>query len=530
MEKVAHFFSFKAPGKIRITPEIIAIISILMLGLFLRIYKIKDYIVFLGDEGRDALVVYQILHGDLTLLGPTSSVGGFFLGPIYYYFMAPFLWLWGYDPAGPAVMVVLFGIATIYLVYRLGKEFFGTKAGLISSLLYAVSPIVIIYSRSSWNPNVFPFFTLSSLYSLYLAVTGKKWWLFVLSGFLMGINLQIHYLATFVGVIMFVYVLLADFKPKLEWVKETLKRYGLMFAGFLIGFSPFLAFEARHEFANSQNIIRFIFNSNDTGVAGNVSMNVGIVFNRLFGELVLSFPASLNFTKYDPGLIAVWQLTGIILGLTSIFFFVYYFFKSYKNKTAYRKYLLLFTWMLIGIGLFLFYKKSVYDYYLGFLFPIPFLLIGFLLSSIADKFKKIGLAIVILAIVVLVSVNLKFTPIATPGNQQAKQMKMISDFIISKTNGEPYNFANSGIGNSDHAYRYFFKLAGRDPVVIYGINIDPQRVTVTDQLFVVCEKKPCSPLGESSNEIAGFGRAEIDKEWDVSVVRIYKLKHYEGEE
>src|SRR3989344_717634 len=117
MEKMAHFFSFKSPEKIRITPEIIAIISILMLGLVLRIYKIKDYIVFLGDEGRDALVVYQILHGDLTLLGPTSSVGGFFLGPIYYYFMAPFLWLWVYEPAGPAVMVVLFGIATIYLVY-----------------------------------------------------------------------------------------------------------------------------------------------------------------------------------------------------------------------------------------------------------------------------------------------------------------------------------------------------------------------------------------------------------------------------
>jgi len=40
---------------------------------------------FLGDEGRDVLIVYNILHGKLTLLGPTASVGGFFLGPIYYY-------------------------------------------------------------------------------------------------------------------------------------------------------------------------------------------------------------------------------------------------------------------------------------------------------------------------------------------------------------------------------------------------------------------------------------------------------------
>ncbi|MEK9176282.1 MAG: hypothetical protein AAB520_02445, partial [Patescibacteria group bacterium] len=73
--------------------EVLSITGIILLGAFLRLYKIKDYIVFLGDEGRDALVVYNILHGNLTLLGPTSAVGGFLLGPIYYYFMAPFLYL-----------------------------------------------------------------------------------------------------------------------------------------------------------------------------------------------------------------------------------------------------------------------------------------------------------------------------------------------------------------------------------------------------------------------------------------------------
>ena len=63
---------------------------ILLFSAFLRLYKIEDYMTFLGDQGRDVLIVYNILHGHLTLLGPTSSVGGFFLGPFYYYFMAPF--------------------------------------------------------------------------------------------------------------------------------------------------------------------------------------------------------------------------------------------------------------------------------------------------------------------------------------------------------------------------------------------------------------------------------------------------------
>jgi len=94
------------------------LLSILVFAAFLRLYRIQDYMTFLGDEGRDVLVVYNILHGKLTLLGPTASVGGFFLGPIYYYFMAPFLLIFNYNPVGPAVMVALFGIATVWLVYK----------------------------------------------------------------------------------------------------------------------------------------------------------------------------------------------------------------------------------------------------------------------------------------------------------------------------------------------------------------------------------------------------------------------------
>src|ERR1035437_10265433 len=86
----------------------IFIALILILAAFLRLYRIADYMTFLGDEGRDVLTVYGILHGHLTLLGPTSSVGGFFLGPIYYYFMAPFLWLFNDNPGRGAQKLFFF--------------------------------------------------------------------------------------------------------------------------------------------------------------------------------------------------------------------------------------------------------------------------------------------------------------------------------------------------------------------------------------------------------------------------------------
>ena len=530
MEKMANFFSKKTPKNFRLNWELISIISILVLGLFLRLYKIKDYLVFLGDEGRDALVVWNILHGDLTLLGPTASVGGFFLGPFYYYLMAPFLWLSRYDPVGPAIMVAIIGVVTIYLVYSIGKDFFNVKAGLISALLYAISPIVIIYSRSSWNPNVFPFFTIITLFTLYRAVVKNKWWLFVLAGLFMGLSLQIHYLATFVGAVMFIYVLLVEFEFKKIWLFTAIKRYLQLFVGFMLGFSLFLGFEVRHNFTNSINIINFIFNSKDTGLAGNVFKNVEFVFERLFGGLFLSFPLSRDFDFYSLNLLLTWRFTGILVGVVSTGFFVYLFIKNRKDKKIYRKYLLILIWLVVGVGLFLFYKKPVFDYYLGFLYPVPFLLVGLLFSKIWEKYKTSGIIAVIVFLIFIVSINLRFSPILKPANQQAKQVENISKFVLSKTNNEAFNFALMTVGNSDHAYRYFFKLAGKDPVVIENSEIDPDRKTVTDQLLIICEKSvPCKPLGYPLWEVAGFGRAQIEGEWDVSFVKVFKLVPYEGE-
>src|SRR6266550_6434571 len=101
--------------KFKVSFSFFLLILILLLAAFMRLYRISDYMTFLGDEGRDVLVAKGILEGHFTLLGPRSSAGDFFMGPIYYYFITPFLWLWHLDPVGPAVMVAVFGAATVFL-------------------------------------------------------------------------------------------------------------------------------------------------------------------------------------------------------------------------------------------------------------------------------------------------------------------------------------------------------------------------------------------------------------------------------
>jgi 4-amino-4-deoxy-L-arabinose transferase-like glycosyltransferase len=171
--------------------------TILVVGSVSRLYQINQYMTFLGDEGRDVIIVRRLLtEGHPPLIGPGTSIGNMYLGPLYYYFMAPGLFLTNFSPVGPAVQIALLGIITIWMVWYVGREWFGKNVALIASCLYAISPIVIIYSRSSWNPNIMPFFAILSVYSIWRVFKHYefKWMLVLGVAFALGFG-KIRYLS-----------------------------------------------------------------------------------------------------------------------------------------------------------------------------------------------------------------------------------------------------------------------------------------------------------------------------------------------
>ncbi len=522
----------------------VPIFLVLILAGFLRIHRIDEYLTFLGDEGRDVLVVKHILDGfgalfsgnfasaseGLTLLGPTASVGGFFLGPIYYYFMAPFLLLFNYSPVGPAVMVALVGVATVLLIYIISKEFFSYSAAIVVALLYAISPLVILYSRSSWNPNVVPFFSLLMMFMLYKAVINNSWKLLIFAGFLFGILLQLHYLATFLGLVVAVYIAITsciDQKKKITAGKQIVIRYLYFAAGVIIGWIPFLLFEIRHGFPNLTSIFRFITSSGDTGGNEKYFVIVSDVFFRLFARLIFAFPRVEDLKLYSEKVLEVWGLGIYLIAVSSIIFIAHSLYQSIKkHDKSYYKYLLLLVWLTTILVLFGFYKKPIYDYYLVIAYPLPFLFLAGIISYLLKK-GKILTGLVLVFLLGVIALNIAYNPFKNPGNHQLNQVRSIAEFVLDKTEGKPYNFAViSGGGNSDHAYRYFFEVNDRHPVTIEFPGVDPERKSITDQLLIVCESNPCYPEGYPLWEVAGFGQAEIVGEWPVSVLKVYKLKHY----
>src|SRR5690349_12031784 len=79
-----------------------------------------------------------------------------------------------------------------------------------------------------------------------------------------------------------------------------------------------------------------------------------------------------------------------------VFIFLWQLYKLIQEKKKERlfQYSLIFLWFFLGILLFGFYKKPIYDYYFGFMFPASFLLVGNSIEWIVrSRWKVIGVIV-----------------------------------------------------------------------------------------------------------------------------------------
>ena len=490
------------------------IVLILIVGAFLRLYRIDAYMTFLGDEGRDVIIVRNLLvKADPILIGPGTSVGGMYLGPLYYYFMAPFLLLSNFSPVGPAVGVALLGVATIYLVYVVGRNWFGEKAGIISSLLFAISPTVITYSHSSWNPNIMPFFALLSVYSIWKVyedeqsspLRGKKykWLLVTMVSF--AFVLQSHYLGLLLGPVLFLYWYLS----KVPWKYTAVS---LLVFGFLM--SPLLAFDIRHDFLNSKALYKFL----TVRDAESVSIKPWTALPKTY-PIFEQINSSMLTVKHNSG-----RLVTLLLTVWAVFTLTNKN-KNKKTKSKKQHYLLL-AWLvtgLIGLGL---YKQSIHDHYFGFLFPVPFLLLGAFVEERIKAGKKLLRIFIYVMVFALVILNIKNNPFKNNPNNQMQRAKNVANKVLEVADGKPFNLAVLAERNYEDGYRYFMDI--KDATVLHADIWDKK--TIADTLMVICEKpkNECDPTHSAKAEVANFGWSKIESEYEVDGVIIYKLIHSNG--
>src|SRR3989338_11349462 len=106
----------------------VSILVLFLIGVFLRFYRFPEFVTFLGDQGRDAIIVKRIITFEhFPAIGAPTSYGQVYLGPFYYYFMAPWLLLFNFNPLGLAVGVAFYSSLFVPMVYVLITDLFDKK-------------------------------------------------------------------------------------------------------------------------------------------------------------------------------------------------------------------------------------------------------------------------------------------------------------------------------------------------------------------------------------------------------------------
>lgn len=461
------------------------IILIIVIASFVRFFRLYEYAEFLGDQGRDVVIVREFLkEGNLFFIGPQTSIGNMYLGPFYYYlFVAPGLILSWFNPVGPAIIVAVLGVLTVYLVYLYTKEWFGEHTATIAALIFAVSPVVIKYSTFSWNPNVMPLFAL-----LFIHYLLKSRYLLATIAFIICLNA--HFLALLLLPVGFLIVLTKKPFPyrQLIWPLIIL----------LLSFIPQLLFDIKHQGQNINAFLTF-FTKRETTI--NLKPYKAIpqivpLFNQVTTRLVAGKDV----------------IVGYFISTIFASTLIYFLYQQFRKRKFDPHFLMLSSWLLVGLVGLALYKQHIYDHYFGFLYPAIIILFAYLITRL-PKF----LSTIITIFVVFIS--LVQNPLRWSPPRQLWTTQEITKQVVASSENKPFNFALLAKMNYDPGYRYFFSESNA-PVKLLQEEI-------TEQLFVACEpfQMDCNPINNPEWGIAAFGWAKIDKQWEVNGIKIFRLIH-----
>ncbi len=475
--------------------ELFLIAFVVIISAFLRLYRINDYLIFLGDQGRDMRVVRDLLKGNLVFIGPQTSVGNAYLGPFYYYLIAPSLFI-SSDPSGPAIIVALLSVATVFLIWLIGRVWFGQMAALIGAFLYATSPLTIKTSTFSWNPNPLPLASLLVTWFIYKYAKSSRKVYLLISAALFGLAIQLHYLAVFLlPLFLFIWVreLILSKNSKNKLFDHTISAL-LVFFVFQI---PLLLYDIKHNFLNLHSLSTFFSVKDQSNFAIPSPQHLAQMLEKL---TVYLFYRPL--TIYPAILVILFLIT-----IAHVF--------RHRHQLQYS---ILYIWSLAPIFGLAFYHQPIYSHYFGMSYPAYFLLIGISVSFFIRKSRLFLKLIGGLGLFSLTIINIANNPLFQSPNRLLWRTRAVTELIRDKSNDRPFNFGLIAKQNYDESYRYFFE--NEKAKLIRGEN------GITDQLFVVCEDgDTCQPEGNSQWQIAVFGPAKVVEKWQIDYISIYRLIH-----
>lgn len=486
-------------------------IIILLTGAFLRLYNLENSQQFLGDQGRDALIVSKIFkEKDLVFIGPVTSVGNMYLGPLYYYFMLPFLWLSYPSPMGPIYAVAGLGIITIALVYILGKKLFDEKTALIASFFYSFSFIIALHTRSSWNPNPAPLLSIIMIYLLVKVQKKPKLWLGIF--ICIAILLQLHYLtllaAGTAGLIWLIYLI----QKKINW--QHLKYTLIGFLIFLLSLTPLVLFDLKHDGLNAQAFKKLITQEE------NFAHSTKLPFSSKISKTLEESEGRAMHILFEY-MIGKDRKLNQILTYSFVFVLLLAVYRSQKKVRNKELSATSIVAIFLAVGVFgtALYQHTIFDHYIAYLFPITALVYGIVFNNLLTiKIPKLNLIknlTVLVAFIIFSYLTFQFdfdhvfwkTAGWTIKDIQ-RTSQILADYLPKD---ESYSIILLSISNDLHGqnYRYFLSTTNNPPLD-YENSAQAQTLVVIDEL-----KEGFNPAESELYEIMTFPNKTISDQIEI---------------
>lgn len=495
---------------------------------FLRFYRLPEYLMFLSDQGRDAIVLKRLVTLEkLVFVGPTTSIGNVFTGPFYYYLVAPFMLLSGLHPVGPA-----FGIAFINSIGLVGAFWFvvkrfGRTTALIFLALVGLSANQIWQSRFSWNPNPVALFTFLTLIAWQLAVERKRMRYYILAGILFGLSFQLHYITIVIlapllfSVVSDIWIYIKVRVPKtpkfiLSSFRNLLIR-ALLFGGAAVAtFAPLIVFEIKNHFINTQTLLR-------ASSAGEIQAKNSVYLDRLRDTCAGLFQHLF--------LIEVNRDVALVIVILSTLLIVY----LVRRDNRLRSNFIIWSVILVLANILALSQLETgrHVHYYNPSYWLVYLIIAYIVTSLYREIKKhisrfnnhmaTRLALLSFSLLVLTLLNsyiqtqiktLYFLTEKPKIDTQISHAEHVAQYIISQTRTKQYQVVGLPFYETEGHYRFFLEYYGHRPMPADALG-DPQ------ELFVICHelnKADCDIPGNPQWQIADFQNRHQD--WKVASVKL----------
>ncbi len=260
---------------------------IICAAVFFRTHHLEGKLTFEWDQSRDFAAVETMLRtSQLPLLGPVvrGDVGGFYLGPLYYYLITPLYYFSGGNPLSLAAIGIAMDICVVGLLYVFLRTKVSIPAAMIATIIWAGSPLIIHDAFTPWNVSLISLWTLSFLIGISEMRATNKFRYKLAVVFLASLTSNIHLsLVPVAAVLMIVNVK--------SFCKLTLKQYLCLALAAFVPVATLLIHDLTHNLENVRLFKQFLFGvKNKSGGFASVTLLVAEKYGYTIGRLVSGEP------------------------------------------------------------------------------------------------------------------------------------------------------------------------------------------------------------------------------------------------